>query len=240
MDENKNEHRAFDPFELAAAILLGLAAMGVAWSSYQSGLWGGKMTEAYSEASKITTEASTANNDMLVEMSHDLSVDVQAKILIAQGRDTSNETDRARDYELASYLYLYQLSEDAYKSLGLPADVLEKANKDPEPGQEDEDILIPEEELQKAFYVDLDDAYYDHKFKESDKMFDEADDRFDEGRKANDIGDHFDLAGVIFTASLFFAGLGLVLKSSARWGLFGLGALIFVAAAVYLFTLPLA
>lgn len=239
MDEKEQEStRKFDPFELAVAILLGLAAMGIAWSSFQSGLWGGKMSEAYSEASKITTEASTENSDMLVEMSHDLSVDVQAKMLIAQGRDATNETDRDRDFELASYLYLYQMSEDAYKSLGLPASVLEKANEEVAPGEEEPDIEISEDDLMKAFYSDLDDKYYDVKFKEADKMFEDADARFDEGRKANDIGDKFDLAGVIFTASLFFGGLGLVLKSSIKWSFFAVGATIFTAAAIYMFTLP--
>lgn len=234
------EQKPFDVFELITAILLGLAAMGVAWSGFQSGLWGGKMSEAYSEASKWTTEASTMNSDMLIEMSHDLSVDVQAKMLIAQGRDAVNPTDRDRDFELASYLYLYQFSEDAYKSLGLPEDVLKKAGEPQKEGEEAEDIQIPEQALLDAFYVDLEDAYYDSKFKESEKMFDDADDRFEEGRKANDVGDNFELAGVIFTAALFFAGIGLVIKTNVRWGLFTIGVFIFIGATAFLLTLPTA
>lgn len=237
MSEESGEKRPFDVFELAVATLLGLAALGAAWSGFQSGLWGGKMAEAYSEASKMTTEASALNSDMLVEMSHDMAVDVRAKELIAEGRDASNETDRSRDYELASYMYLYQMSEDAYKSLGLPPELLDKVNKEPAEGEEVEDIMIPEDKLMDAYYTELDDVYYDKKFKDVEDMFEDADGRFEEGRQANDMGDRFDLAGVIYTVSLFFAGLSLVFKTKARWAFYAIGLLIFLGSSGYVLTL---
>ncbi len=52
-------------------------------------------------------------------------------------------------------------------------------------------------------------------------MFADADAKFEEGKKANDNGDKFDLAVVFFTVALFFAGLGLVFKTSIRWGFCG-------------------
>src|SRR5262245_31049348 len=158
------ESKTFDKFELATAILLGLGAIAVAWSGFQAGLWGGKMTESYSASSKMATEAAALNNDMLVEMAHDQAIDVEAKKLIAEGRDSENDVERSRDFELASYLYLYQMSDDAYKSLGLPEDVLKKSQEKPEEGKEPEEVVVPEDALLDAFYTDLDEAYYDKKF----------------------------------------------------------------------------
>jgi hypothetical protein len=47
--------RAFETFELCAAMLLGLGAIGVSLAGYQEGLWGGQSADAYSEASALTT-----------------------------------------------------------------------------------------------------------------------------------------------------------------------------------------
>lgn len=46
-----------DPIELVAAILLGLAAVLVAWSTFQSGLWGGRQDEAYTESVREANNA---------------------------------------------------------------------------------------------------------------------------------------------------------------------------------------
>lgn len=239
MSDASEVKRSFEGFELAVAILLGLAALGTSWVGYQAGLWGGKMSEAYSEAAKMTSEAGALNGDMLVEMSHDENVDIQAKILIAQGRDADSEADRDRAFELASYLYLYQLSDDAYASLGLPAELKTASGTGAASDQED-DWQIAEEALYQAFDTDLDDVYYEGKFKEVTQLFDDADEKFEEGRQANEVGDKFELAGVIFTAALFFAGLSLVFKTSMRWGFLGVGAVVFLAAVGYMLTLPTA
>lgn len=234
-DSVDKDNQPFDKFELFVAILLGMAALATAWSGYQSGLWGGNQATNYGLASKKATEASTVNSDMLIEMSHDLSIDVEAKKLIAEARDAVDEVDRARYSELASYLYLVQLSDDAYEALGLPVAVKEKLVK----GSED-DVTLPPAALEQAFYTDLDDVYYDKKFAEVEAMFAEADKTFDEGQKANEIGDKFDLTTVIFTASLFFAGLGLVFKTRVRWGFFYLGSAIFLVGLIYMLTLKTA
>lgn len=46
-----------DMVELVAAILLGIAALAIAWSTYQAGLWGGIQDEGYTESAR---EASAA------------------------------------------------------------------------------------------------------------------------------------------------------------------------------------
>jgi hypothetical protein len=46
-----------DPVELIAAILLGLAAVAIAWSTFQSGLWGGQQDQAYTESIRYANKA---------------------------------------------------------------------------------------------------------------------------------------------------------------------------------------
>lgn len=46
-----------DPIELIATILLGLAAVLIAWSTYQSALWGGRQDEAYTESVREANSA---------------------------------------------------------------------------------------------------------------------------------------------------------------------------------------
>jgi len=56
---NEEQEYTFDKFELIAAIVLGLAAIGTALASFQSGLWGGKSVEAYGKANKEATKAAS-------------------------------------------------------------------------------------------------------------------------------------------------------------------------------------
>jgi hypothetical protein len=97
---------------------------------------------------------------------------------------------------------------------------------------------IPDERLLAMLSVELDEAYVDEMLAEGEAMFKQADTKFQEGRQANENGDQFDLAGVFFTVALFFAGLGLVFKTSMRWGFLGLGALVFAGSVVFMARLP--
>lgn len=49
--------REVDHIELVAAILLGVAAMAIAWSTYQSALWGGIQDEGYTESVREANKA---------------------------------------------------------------------------------------------------------------------------------------------------------------------------------------
>ena len=65
-----------------------------------------------------------------------------------------------------------------------------------------------------------------------------ADKRFAEGRIANENGDKFDLAAVLYTIALFFAGVGLVFKSNTRWAMFGIGFVLFIGVSIFMSRLP--
>lgn len=57
-NEVANETRdGLDYVELVAAILLGLAAVAIAWSTYQAALWGGQQDEAYTESVREANNA---------------------------------------------------------------------------------------------------------------------------------------------------------------------------------------
>ena len=86
--------------------------------------------------------------------------------------------------------------------------------------------------------VELDDEYSNDMLEDANKGFAAAEVRFNEGKIANENGDRFDLIGVFFTVALFFAGVGLVFKTSIRWAFFCVGLLLFVGSSIYMFTLP--
>lgn len=229
VDDQQAAEKGFDKLELLVAILLGLSAIGAAFASYQSNLWGGKSTEAYSEAATLSTRASTEHSYGVMTMAHDFSVEMQAQRSILEGLDATNEVDRNRAFELASYLYCVQMSEEAYRVLELP---MENRNGDREAQRN-----IPDEVLTATLDRDLDNEYTDTMLADGRRQFTQADAKFSEGRQANDNGDLFDFVGVIFAISLFFGGIALVFKTGIRWYLFFAGAGIFLLALIYMLTL---
>jgi hypothetical protein len=116
------QEKSFDLFELLTAILLGLAAIGAALAGLQGGQWGGKQLEAFSEANTLTTRAASQYNEDMALVNSDYATVARAKEHILEARDAKDEADRQRHFELASYFYMYQLNEKAYKAMKLPID----------------------------------------------------------------------------------------------------------------------
>ena len=227
-----------DKFELYAAILLGLAAIATALASFQAGLWDGKMVEGYGRSNKIATSAASEQSRAIVEMSKDSSVDIQAMRLILEGDD--NPAIKERSYEIATYLYTKQLSDAGYKSLGLPSEAKAPVVDDPDtPETEDKTAALKEEILEKAMEKDLadDENYRTEMLAASKADSEKADAAFKEGQEANERGDSFELANVIFAISLFFTGISLVFRTNIRWPILGMGALLFLSGAVFMCTL---
>ncbi len=289
LNDQNPDHQPFDLFELVTAILLGLAAVGAALASLQSGQWGGKQLDAFSSSNSLTTKAANQYNEDTVAINADYAAVAAAKEHILEARDAGGQ-DRERHLDIASYQYSNQMSELGYKAMGLPmdyyiedeeeeaepaaapadgaateapaaADAAEADPADPadpaaaddaaagdaEEGEEEDPETaaatalvrdIPDEVLFASLTQELDDEYIDKALELGTTMFGEADKKFEEGRLANDNGDKFDLAGVIYTVGLFFAGLGLVFKTRIRWGFFAAGCAIFLGASIYLMTLP--
>lgn len=216
--------RAFDLFELCTALLLGFAAIGAAVASYQAGLWGGQSVEGYGESAAMTTRAGATYNDELTTYIQDSQVDTRAKELIWEALEINNEERATRLKQIASWLYVSQLSDPAYAALQLPKLNDEGSNAGIEGVIEDEQgFVFTDEVLENALNIDLGETYVNEVFSASQEEFAAAEKRFDVGRVANSTGDQFALAGVILTVALFFGGLSLVFKTGIRWGFLGMG-----------------
>lgn len=270
-----DEEKKIDKFELATAILLGLTAIGAALAGLQGGQWGGKQLEAFSEANALTTKAATQYTEDTVLINADYAAVAAAKSYILAARDAGGQ-DRERNLDLASYQYMYQMSELGYEAMGLPmeyyvedeeeteegapaatvataenpgsgdaeaveADMEEEAEEEDDPETVAATAMereIPDEVLLASLATELDDEYIEKALADGTEMFADADKKFEEGRIANGNGDKFDLAVVFYTVALFFAGLGMIFKTSVRWGFFGSGALFFLGTTIFMLTLP--
>ncbi len=234
---SENSEKAFEWFELLTAILLGLAAIGASWASYQGGLWGGTQSEAFSEAANMTTKAANSYNDCIAEINGDFATDLQAKKAILEGMNAEGE-DRANYFEVASNIYSRYLSEDAYEYLELPSGMQTPTKKKGDESAFKEAEVLPEAALIDSLESELDDSFVKDQLASATEEFAAAEKRFQEGRNANVTGDRFSLNQVFFTISLFFAGLGLVFKTGIRWGFLGAGYLVFFFAVYNLFQIP--
>lgn len=222
-DENTG---SADRFELFAAVLLGLAAICTALSSFQAGLWDGKQAEAYGKANTEATAAAAERARATVEMSKDAQIDITAYRLIQEDTPTSNE--------IATYLYTRQLSDPGYKALGLPPE----AKKDEEVDDEKSETL-QNEVLEKASEKDLvgDETYQREMLAKATELVAKSESTFKEGNSANEVGDKFELANVIFAVSLFFMGIALVFRTGIRWWVLMAGGLMLAVGFIYILTL---
>lgn len=227
------DEKPIDFFELVVALLLGMGAIGGAWSAYQSDLWGGQSQEAYGEAATQATRASTLFNLGVTQLVRDLSLDIDAKKLVVEGMFTQDEATRTRVMTVASYLYAQQMSDQGYAVIGL------SPRWRTEEGREGVDH-IPVEELTTTLERELGDnaEYVGSVLGEGTTAFQLADSKFDSGRRANEIGDRFGLVGVLYTVALFLAGIALVFKSGVKWAFAALGAIMLGLSSVALFVIP--
>jgi len=228
------ETKKLDWFEFSIALLLGLGAIGGAWSAFQGDLWGGASTEGYGEAAMQTTRAATVLNLGFTQLVRDLSLDVDAKRLIAEGVMSRDETDRTRSFMLASYLYAQQMSDEAYRALELPP-VYRTAE-----GRDAVDHM-PIEALEASLVRDLggDPGYMEEMLRDGTAGFRQAEQRFALAQAANEEGDKFGFAAVLYTIALFLGGIALVFKSRAKWLFATMGACVLLTAIAYMLSLPL-
>lgn len=233
MSASAETEKPFELFELLAASLLGLGAVGAALAGYQGGLWGGNMTDAYSSAAGTATKASSTYSEELATFIQDSQSSMRAKELIWIANETDNEDLRIRNREMASWMLLAQLSEPAYAALKLPAATRQAY----ETGG---DQVFSTAELDQALAQDLDEGptYEDTLFAGSAAQFKESAAFTETARAANATGDKFSLAALVMTVGLFFAGLALVFKTRIRWGFLTIGALVVGGGMGFMFTLP--
>jgi len=236
MSEESERQALVDRFEFFAAILLGAAAICTALSSFQAGLWDGKQAEAYGKANTEATSGAAERAKAIVEMSKDAQIEITAYQLIEEGTNnaTSNPSVANSSFEIATYLYTRQISDAGYKALGLPPEAKKDDGED-----EEKTEALKGDILDKASEVDLvgNETYQKEMLAKANELNEQSAKTFAEGNSANETGDKFELANVIFAVSLFFMGIALVFKTEIKWYVLYAGGALTLGGLIYMLTL---
>lgn len=196
--------------ELAATVLLAIAAVATAWSSYQATRWNGEQAKAASQTNAIRVDAARAQGEAEAEMEVDVA-------LFIQWVDARAQDDEAlADFYASRFRDEFQPAFDAW----LATDPLENPEAPPSPFAMDEyrleaqtraDDLDRQEEASAAAV------------------------RRDIQRAGNYV-----LGVVLFAVALFFAGISTKLASDRlRVVLLGVGYVVFVGAVAWVATFPI-
>jgi ferric-dicitrate binding protein FerR (iron transport regulator) len=165
--------------EIAAALMLSLATLGIAWSGYQAAKWSGLQARRY-------TQASTARS--LANQSATLATEDRTQDLLNFNRWLEVYTNG--DTELAS-LYERRFRDEFRPAFErwLAADPLHDAESIPSPLRESNYKLA---NMEKA-----------------DRLERIGDARFEQGKEATENADDYVFVTVFFAIVLFFAGISL-------------------------------
>ena len=205
-DEETRDHR----LELAATLLLALAAIATAWASYQSARWHGKQAQARS-ASIAARVDSTRNGDVANrQVEVDLALFTQW--VNAYARDES---------ELAAF-YRRRFREEFVPAFDAWVATHPRRN----PKAPLSPFAMPQYKLAASA--------------DADRLEQRAAEASQQVNANIQSADNYQLAVVVFAISLFFAALSTRLQSfGSRATLLGLGWILFLGTIVWLATQPI-
>lgn len=195
--------------ELLATILLAIAAVATAWSSYQSARWSGVQAIDFSRANASRVESTRAST----EAGQLLQIDV---ITFTQWADAY----AGAEPELADFYF------KRFRSEFKPA---VRAWIATEPLKNPEAPPVPFSMPQYKLAAEA----------ESKQLLRKAETATAEAQQSNQRSDNYVLAVVLFAAALFFAGISTKLAvPSQRVAVLVLGYVLFVGTAIWLATFP--
>jgi hypothetical protein len=195
--------------ELLATILLAIAAVATAWSSYQSARWSGVQAIDFSKANASRVESTRAATQAGQETQVDVLTFTQWVNAYA-----ANEK-RLADFYFERFRREFKPAVHAW----VATHPLTNPKAPPVP------FSMPQYRLASEA--------------ESQKLLAEAERNTAEARQSNQRSDNYVLAVVLFAAALFFAGISTKLSEPAqRVAVLSLGYLLFVGAAVWVATFP--
>jgi hypothetical protein len=201
--------RRRDRLELIATVLLAVAAVATAWSSYQATRWNGEQAKASSRTNALRIEAARAQG--LAEAQTEVDVATFIQWVDAHAQD---DVELEAFYE-ARFRDEFAPAFDAW----IATDPFVDADAPETP------FVLPEYDLAAA----NDAARLDREAAAS------------AGIVARNIqrGSNYVLGVVLFSVSLFFAGMSTKLeRSGLRSALLAVGCLLFVGTAIWLATFP--
>jgi hypothetical protein len=195
--------------DLAATILLAMAAVATAWATYQSARWHGQQARAQSAsiAARVDSgkEADVANRQVQIDVA-----------LFTQWVDAYARNEK----ELADF-YVTRFREEFRPAFEAWVKLRPRVN----PEAPLSPFVMPQYKLAALA--------------ESDRLENEATAYSQDVRVYIQYADNYTLAVVLFAASLFFAGISTKLRTfGARAAVLGFGYLLFFSTAIWLATFP--
>jgi len=201
--------RVHPHLELLATILLAVAAVATAWSSYQSARWSGVQAIDFSRANASRVESTRAATQAGQETQVDVLTFTQWVNAYA-----AKETKLA-DFYFARFRPEFRPAVHAW----VATRPLKNPHAPPTP------FSMPQYRLASKA--------------ESQRLLAEAERDTAEARQSNQRSDNYVLAVVLFAAALFFAGISTKLRAPGqRVALLALGYALFLGAAIWVATFP--
>jgi type II secretory pathway pseudopilin PulG len=198
-----------DWIEIAAAVLLALAAVATAWSSYQATRWNGEQSKAASRANALRAEATQAATRADSQTEIDVATFIQWVDARAKG-----------DQELASF-YVERFRPEFRPAFDawLATDPLSSPDAPPTP------FAMDEYRLEAAT--------------EADRLDAEAEGFSAAVRRDVQRAGNYVLGVVLFAVALFFAGMSTRLGGrGVRIAMLAVGCLVFAGAVAWIATFP--
>jgi hypothetical protein len=198
-----------DWVEIVAAVLLSVAAVAIAWSGYQATRWNGEQAKAASRTNAIRIDAARASSLAEAQTEVDVATFIQWVDARAGGDD-----------ELASF-YRARFRADFKPAFtaSLATRPFTNANAPPTP------FAMPAYKLESTA--------------EAERLDAEAEKSATEVRSYIQRGSNYILAVVLFSVSLFFAGMSAKLDvPGLRKAMLAVGCVVFAGTAVWIATFP--
>jgi hypothetical protein len=195
--------------ELLATILLAIAAVATAWSSYQSARWSGVQAIDFSRANSSRVESTRAATQAGQETQVDVLTFTQWVNAYAK-----KETKLA-DFYFERFRKEFKPAVNAW----IATKPLQNPKAPPVP------FVMPQYSLKSEA--------------ESEQLLAEAEQSTAEARQSNQRSDNYVLAVVLFAASLFFAGISTKLSNpTQRVAILTFGYVIFIGTLVWVASFP--
>jgi len=206
--ESEPRQRRLDRLEVSIAILLGVAAILTAWSTFQSAQLGSGVSAAYSEGIRSSDAASQAFNDAA-------ATDVADQALFLEYA----KAEFSGDVDAATYIHDSLMTEELQAAIDW---------WDTQPAAAHYDTPFTEDNPNWSTQM----------FDDAEALDAEAQAQFDEAQAKDGIGSDFDILSIIIALALFLFGVAsLVRQERIKIGLGAVGAVILVFSIVRLIQL---
>jgi hypothetical protein len=203
------EPRRDERLALLATVLLALATLGTAWSSYQSSRWHGEQALAQSSATATRLESTRASGVANREAEIDVAVFIQWVDAHVSGESELERFYEARFSERLKPAFRTWIAEDPFNDPNAEANPFTQAN-----------YKIPE--LDQATALET-----------------QASAASDDAREYIQRADNYVLAVVLFASALFFGGLSMRVRTEReRIAILGIGYTLLVGTAIWIATFP--